>query len=32
MKYVKKKKLERFSLYQRKNYHGPLSGVLAVNF
>ena len=28
----KKKNLESFSLYQRKNYHDPLSSVFVVNF
>ena len=28
----KKKKEESFSLYQRKNYHDPLSSVFVVNF
>ena len=27
-----KKNLESFSLYQRKNYHDPLSSVFFVNF
>ena len=27
-----KKNLESFSLYQRKNYHDPLTSVFVVNF